>query len=62
MKLRKWEFFTKHIMYFGHKITLGQVQIRTAKVATLERASHPKTMTERRSFLGMCNGFWRFIE
>ena len=62
LKLRKCHFFVKSVEYLGHVIRPGLLQVATRNVEAIERAQHPLTETQVRSFLGMCNVYRRFIK
>lgn len=61
MKLRKWELFTKHFTYLAQEITPGKLQIHKPEWASLRWGSQLETMTELRSFVGICQVFRRII-
>ncbi|CAN8072599.1 unnamed protein product, partial [Agarophyton chilense] len=61
LKLKKSEFFTDSVKYLGHIIRPGQLSINEVRVKSLKEAKHPKTQTELRSFLGLCNVYRRFV-
>ena len=61
LKLKKCEFFKDTVRYLGHIIRPGRLEVDLARVAALKEAEHPRTQTELRSFLGLCNVYRRFI-
>ena len=61
LKLRKCEFFKSSVRYLGHVIRPGRLEVDLARVAALKEAKEPRTQTELRSFLGLCNVYRRFI-
>ena len=61
LKLKKCEWFTKSVKYLGHIITPGHLSINAAHTESFRELRHPRTISELRSFLGLCNVYRRFI-
>ena len=61
LKLRKCSFFTNEVKYLGHVIRPGTMEIDGVATASLKSARAPRTQSEVRSFLGMCNVYRRFV-
>ena len=61
LNLKKCSFFTKHIKYLGHIVRPGTIEVDQASTRCLEGLRPPRTVTELRSFLGVCNVYRRFI-
>ena len=61
LRLKKCEFFKTQVRYLGHMILPGKLKILQKNLDAIERAKPPKTKTQVRSFLGMCNMYRRFI-
>ena len=61
LKLRKCEFFVEKIKYLGHVVKPGTLEVDAARTAALEQVRYPQTQTQLRSFLGLCNVYWRFV-
>ena len=61
LNLKKCSFFTKHIKYLGHIVRPGTIEVDKASTRCLEGLRPPRTITELRSFLGVCNVYRRFI-
>ena len=61
LKLDKCNFFTQKVKYLGHILRPGTLSVDQARVASLRKAQHPRTQTELRSFLGLCNVYRRFF-
>jgi transposase InsO family protein len=61
LKLKKCAFFKTEVEYLGHVITPGKLHVSNKNVVALEQAHHPRTRTELRSFLGMCNVYRKFV-
>ena len=60
-KLAKCRFFTDTVKYLGHFIRPGTLEVDEVATAALTKAKPPKTQTELRSFLGLCNFYRRFV-
>lgn len=56
MKLSESFFFHETVSFLGH-VTLEKALRRH----TIKMEQHPTTVTERRSFLGLCNVYRRFV-
>ena len=61
LKLSKCSFFTDTVKYLGHVIKPGTLQVDEVATMALKKASSPKTQTQLRSFLGLCNVYRRFV-
>ena len=61
LKLAKCRFFTDTVKYLGHVIRPGTLEVDEVATAALTKAKPPKTQTELRSFLGLCNVYRRFV-
>ena len=61
LKLKKCNFFTDTVKYLGHIVRPGTLEVDLATVTALKQATYPKTQTEMRSFLGLCNVYRRFV-
>ena len=61
LKLAKCRFFTHTVKYLGHVIPPGTLEVDEVATAALKKAKPPKTQTEPRSFLGLCNFYRRFV-
>ena len=48
--------------YLGHIIRPGELHVHSKNVSALAEAKPPRTETELRSFLGMCNVYRRFVD
>ena len=59
LKLSKCSFFTDTVKYLGHVIKPGTLQVNEVATMALKKASSPKTQTQLRSFLGLCNVYRR---
>jgi hypothetical protein len=49
------------VNYLGHVVLPGNLAVAPRDVDTIKQAKYPTTITELRSFLGMCNVFTRFV-
>ncbi len=61
LKLSKCEFFTKAFTYLGHKVMPGKLGVANKNCNSIRAAKFPETITQLRSFLGMCNVYRRFF-
>ncbi|CDF38075.1 unnamed protein product [Chondrus crispus] len=55
------EFFVEKIKYLGHVVRPGTLEVDVARTAALEQVQYPRTQTQLRSFLGLCNVYRRFV-
>ena len=61
LELAKCDFFTSTVKYVGHVIKPGTLEIDATATAALTKLEHPRTQSEMRSFLGLCNVYRRFV-
>ena len=61
LKLRKCRFFSEMVDYLGHVIRPGRLGVAEKNTEALRDAAPPRTQTELRSFLGLCNVYRRFV-
>jgi transposase InsO family protein len=61
LKLKKCFFFKETVNYLGHVIQPGKLAVATKNTEALKHAKAPTTLTELRSFLGLCNVYRRFV-
>ena len=61
LKLKKCEFFSTSVRYLGHEIRPGELRVLDATTAAVQELHPPKTVTQLRSFLGLCNVYRRFV-
>jgi hypothetical protein len=61
LKLAKCHFFKDTVDYLGHVIRPGRLGVAEKNTNALKRATLPRTQTELRSFLGLCNVYRRFV-
>jgi transposase InsO family protein len=61
LKLSKCHFFQEAVDYLGHVIRPGKLSVAEKNTAALRNAPLPRTQTELRSFLGLCNVYRRFV-
>ncbi len=62
LKFRKSHLFKKSVNYLGHTIRQGKLEIAMKPTEALEGFQFPKTQTQVRSFLGLCNVYSRFVK
>jgi hypothetical protein len=61
LKLKKCLFFADTVDYLGHVICPGRLGVAEKNIEALKTALLPRTQTELRSFLGVCNVYRRFV-
>jgi hypothetical protein len=61
LKLKKCHFFSDTVDYIGHVIRPGRLGVAEKNTTALRNAPLPRTQTELRSFLGLCNVYRRFV-
>jgi hypothetical protein len=61
LKLKKCHFFAETVDYLGHVIRPGRLNVAEKNTTALKTAPLPRTQTELRSFLGLCNIYRRFV-
>ncbi len=60
LKLRKCKFLPNRVEYLGHVIRPGTFSVGVSRVSALLDATHPRTQTRLRTFLGLRNVYRRF--
>jgi hypothetical protein len=61
LKLKKCHFFKDAVDYLGHVIRPGRLEVADRNTDALKEAKLPKTQTELKSFLGLCNVYRHFV-
>jgi hypothetical protein len=62
IKLKKCRFCQKKIEFLGHEIGEEGLKPNSKKIETINNIQEPKTVTEVRSFLGLCSYYRRFVK
>ena len=62
IRLKKSFFMHKEIEYLGHIITPGELKVAQKTITAIQGMEPPRTKTEVKSFLGMCNVYRRFVK
>ncbi|GBG68203.1 hypothetical protein CBR_g2755 [Chara braunii] len=62
VSLDKCEFGRTKILYLGHEVSAEGIRPEDAKVASFRDWPRPQTVTEVRSFLGMCGYYRNFVK
>jgi hypothetical protein len=61
LRLDKRHFFRRRVKYLGHVTEPGKLPLQAMKVDTILKAKLPRTKTELRALLGICNVYRRFV-
>jgi hypothetical protein len=61
LKLKKCHFFAETVDYLRHAFRPGRLGVAEKNTTALKMAPLPRTQTELRSFLGLCNVYRRFV-
>jgi len=59
-KAQKCHLFSNEFEYLGHVVRPGRLSVNEKNLKAIKKAVLPKTQTQLRSFLGMCNVYRRF--
>jgi hypothetical protein len=62
IKLKKCRFCQKKIEFLGHEIGEEGLKPNSKKIEAIMKIQEPKTITEVRSFLGLCSYYRRFVK
>jgi len=60
LKAKKCHLFSNEVEYLGHVIRPGRISVNEKNLKAIRKAIYPKTQTQLRSLLGMCNKYRRF--
>jgi len=60
LKAKKCHRFVNEVEYLGHVIRPGRMSVNEKNLKGIRKAIYPKTHTQLRSFLNMCNVYGRF--
>jgi len=60
LKAQKGHLFSNEVEYLGRVVGPGHLSVNEKNLKAIKRAVFPKTQTQLRSFLGMCNVYRRF--
>jgi len=58
----KCQFFKTEVEFLGNIVGRGTIRMDPSKISTVTQWPTPSTVTEVRSFLGLCNHFRKFIK
>ena len=61
LRIEKCKFLHTTIDYLGHVIRPGKLHVASKNVEAVRNFAPPRTITELRSFLGLCNVYRRFV-
>ena len=57
----KCEFFRQHVPFLGHIVSRDGIQADPAKTSGVRQYPVPKSVTEVKSFLGLCSYYRRYV-
>jgi len=60
LKAKKCHLVSNKVEYLGHVVRPGRLSVNEKNLKAIKQAVLPKTQTQLRSFLGMCNVYRRF--
>ena len=58
----KCTLFSTRVEYLGHEVSSEGIRPSPSKVATLHKLAMPRTLTQIKSFIGICSYYRRFIQ
>ncbi|PAA92863.1 hypothetical protein BOX15_Mlig004203g3 [Macrostomum lignano] len=61
LKAKKCHLFKSELQYLGHVIGKSGIKRDASKLETIRNWPKPKSVTELRSFLGLCNYYRKFV-
>lgn len=61
LKPKKCHFFCEEVLYLGHKVSEDGIATDPEKIRAVQDWKIPSTLTDVRSFLGLCSYYRRFI-
>jgi hypothetical protein len=62
IKLKKYEFGKRNIEFLGHIVGKDGLQPEVKKVEKIKNMKRPESVTEVRSFLGLCSYYRKFMK
>jgi len=60
LKAQKCRLFSNEVEYLGHVVRPGCLSVNEKNLKAIKKAVFPKTQTQLRKFLSMCNFYRRF--
>jgi hypothetical protein len=62
VKLSKCEFFKHEVEFLGHIVGNGHIKMCPSKISAILEWPTPSSITDIRSFIGLCNYYRKFIQ
>ena len=59
--MKKCSLFQRKVNFLGHVLTESGIEVQKDKVKAIQNWPRPHTLTELRSFVGLCSYYRRFI-
>jgi len=60
LNAQRFHLFSNEVEYLGHVVRPGRLSVYEKNLKAIKKAVYPRTQTQLRSFLGMCNVYCRF--